>query len=397
MIILHLKFGHKHGLGHLRRCLNLAREFKKQGRVVQFWFEDSPPEPPWLPEEGFSWHHGDFSTIYHHYGNTRLSFAKESINNCSHLIDTIILDKPYPIQVEEIASAKKIARQVVTIDNGSPGALEADLAFFPLAPLPEQFLTSNQQFSRKIPHKTDLDQKIFAGAEYTIIDKSFLQARNLLSSNEHEDTEDTDMSSTHGDPQNTFNILIAMGGTDAYNLTPKLLKWLNLFFAEVIGGNPVANQPLQLYNSKSKILINKIQVTVVLGPLSQNHNQVMELTSQSSFPLQVLINPSNFALLMAQAQLGIFSFGTIVYEAALLGLPAMLISTFPQNQISAQWLSQYNFFLDAGIHTSLSPKIFHDHLYKLLSQSNIISQMSKNGKKLFDGKGAKRIVDKILC
>ncbi len=371
MNIISTQFGHQHGLGHLRRCLNLAREFRQQGRAVKFWFEDSPSEPPWLRHEGFTWQQGNLSEI------------TSSINNNSSRIETLILDKPYPIPEVEVNLAHQLTKQVVTIDNAGPGVPEADLIFFPLTPIPDIF-------------KSDpLKSKVFAGADFTIIEQEFLQFRNHSA---RENSEDILMSSHKGHNHDNFKILIAMGGTDAYNLTPQLLKWLHHIIPSLSRNfNDHKSQSISSPPDISHpITPTKLKIFIALGPLSQNRKQVLELADKFTIPVQVLIDPPNFSQLMAQADLGILTYGTIVYEAALLGLPTIIISTFPENQISAQWLSRYNFFVEAGIHTSLTQKNFAHHLQRLMTSLSSLHSMSENGKNLFDGLGTKRIVEKIL-
>lgn len=111
--------------------------------------------------------------------------------------------------------------------------------------------------------------------------------------------------------------------------------------------------------------------------------------------VEIKKNTGNMAELMADADLGILSAGTIAWEAACMGLPAILIQIADNQQKNAEELDKLGISVNAGPAKSLNDSKLREHFQKLLNSRFEREKRSASGQKLVDGAGAARIVSEI--
>lgn len=177
--------GRKIGLGHVRRCLIIARQLHIIGVHVLFLVNDDPVIFKWITKEGFK-----FKIAARKEGDCR-SVASDRIK-------AVLLDTKKPV-ARLISCFKENACKVIIMDNFTPARLCADILIFPS-------VISEENLCQR-----GFGGKVFSGANYIPVADSYVKVR-------------TQASRLKLRPP--FQILVTMGGSDPNQLTYKVVSSL---------------------------------------------------------------------------------------------------------------------------------------------------------------------------
>lgn len=173
------------GLGHVRRCLIIARKLKGQGINVSFVINDDMAAIGWIKREGFPI---EISSL-----NTFSPSLTRGEQGYLAFIDT-------KRQVAElIRSLTSVKSKVILMDNATTARLEADVVIYPVIAYDENL------------NWNGFKGKIFSGPDYIPIAESFIEAREKRESRIFKPP---------------YQILVTMGGSDPNNLTYKAVSSL---------------------------------------------------------------------------------------------------------------------------------------------------------------------------
>lgn len=167
------------------------------------------------------------------------------------------------------------------------------------------------------------------------------------------------------------HVLITLGGADSENVTPTLLDWL------------LANQGLTSLNWH-----------VVIGPAFRNIREI-ELLAEGRTNVFLHHNP-NMADLINMCDLAITAAGSTVYEAAIYGLPAILIVTSDNQEQLAEEAHRQGMGLNVGWFERISKFDVYQSIEKLIGNYELRRQMAFCGRQLIDGLGAFRTAQVLL-
>lgn len=326
------------GLGHVVRCLALARELHGgYGCTVSFAVRKDDRACQMVQKRFFSIFRGaDF------YG-TEAGFIDMAI--AERRPDILVLDKKYSYDARDICRWREWCR-VVIIDNPCPGMTAADFVIFPVANVPDEIVN-------KHGWGKDGNAVLLHGPEYVIIPQHILAMPAV----------------SLGIESQKLRIVITTGGSDPKGVLLTLLEWLSEF-------------PL------------KIDVLALAGQALANPMKLEELWPK--LPSGIYIEPYKPEKL-STADIGICTFGITVYELMYLGVPVVSIAHSPENAADAALLAErHNCIIDLGFVGSLEKKRFFQTILSLLYKSNQRQTLSLNGKKLIDGKGVRRLAAMIL-
>lgn len=177
--------GKETGLGHVRRCIVIARELQKRKRYVHFFINDDPSVVDWIRQNGFDY---TFISLTHFS-------ASDTIIKNDHLF---MIDTKKRID-ELIRSLKTKGCKIILLDNVTPSRLLADVVIYPTA-----IYENNLDW-------TGFKAKVFGGSEYIPVAESFIKAGKK-----------TDQKKL----QPPYKILVTMGGSDPNHLTGKIISSL---------------------------------------------------------------------------------------------------------------------------------------------------------------------------
>ena len=168
------------------------------------------------------------------------------------------------------------------------------------------------------------------------------------------------------------NILITMGGIDHYDLSTRALKILESHESE-------------------------FSISVVIGAYYENRDEIEMQMKVMSKQVDLHFNPASLFPLMNKCDLAISAGGFTLYELVTMGKPAIGISV---------WENQAGNVKTLGDRDIIEPVFYvgngaFDHEFKtavlsLIDNEERRSELSINGRRSFDGKGAIRVAKHIV-
>jgi spore coat polysaccharide biosynthesis predicted glycosyltransferase SpsG len=322
------------GLGHLIRCLAVAKELQKQNQIIFATTKDDMIS--YIKEVGFR-------IIFKEKDETEEKYLKR-LNNIIYS-NIVVIDKKYLYSIESLNDFKQNNIRIVMLDNICPGLSECDEIIFPNAHLDKNVLKKYLLAERINQVKT--------GPEYIILRDEILALKEKFNNNLH----------------NPLKIIVTTGGTDPEGVLLKLIPWLkemNLKANILI----LIGQAFKYKNELEKIIIN----------LPDNF-KVLPYSLEEFIKVDIVI----------------CTFGVSIYEMIYLQIPTICISHNRENTQSTKILKErYNIFEDLGYYEKITSKILYSAITKLLNDKKYHKNILKRFENLIDGKGAYRVGQIII-
>ena len=316
------------GLGHVRRCLSIARALRdREGLGVRFAMQDDAIAMAQVQADGFPI-------------DVKPSDVKE-IDWLLRLADVhkpvaLVLDVRTDLSATSVMRLRGADMIVATIDDASPRRLSADAAFYP--PVPQVFALDWR----------GAESEPFVGWEWVVLGQDASPP----------------LSSKAGRPR----VIVSMGGSDPHGLTiPAVKALLNVGI--------------------------HFDATIVVGPGADHRLDRDVATLAPQFT--VVRGPSDLPLLMAQADLGLISFGVTAYELAALGVPALYLCLTDDHAASASAFERAGMGISLGVASTAGEGKIKSAVEDLLSDRDSLRAMSAAGRMNLDGRGAARIAQRL--
>jgi UDP-2,4-diacetamido-2,4,6-trideoxy-beta-L-altropyranose hydrolase len=338
-IIFRVDSSTKMGAGHLMRCLALADEFKKQSHSITFicrallgnlieLVEQKNHEVIVLPaNKSFQ-----SDNVYLDWLNaTQEEDAEQTLEIIPKGTDLLIVDN-YALDEIWHYQLRPFTKKIMVIDDLADRSFDCEIL------LNQNLGIQKKDYHNRVPKYCQL----LMGCNYTLLRPEFEKLRNQAIEKR----------------QNTTlikNILISIGGSDTENLTLSILQGIN----------------------------DDFNVTVVLGGASSHNESIQDYAKDKN--IKVIINASNMAELMLEADIAIGAGGSTSWERCCLGLPALLYITADNQRAIVENLER--------IGAVKIIKNFEQDLQAMINDFSCYSFMSKNASKVCDGLGIKRVVE----
>ncbi len=324
--VICIEASHQRGMGHLFRGLHLAKALRAAGDEILFAVNDDRRSLEVLHSEGFD---AEVVPSYTSGPDWEEGLLRK------HRPDWWINDR---LDTAAAHAGKIVDSGVMlaTFDDHGDGGLSA--AF--------NVLAMDLDPSERMPNG-------LYGAEYIILDPKIEKYRAAFPA--------------CGNPS---EILVTLGGSDTYGMTPRVLS--------ALGGMQIPPA-----------------VGVSLGP-NFNHRETLN-SALAKYPGRVRIydNPSSLVGLVAKAKIILCGGGVTLFEAAALGVPALAIANEPHEIPIVRWFEEKGFCICLGFRENGVESRLSSALPDLLSGSDHLEQMSRTGRSLVDGRGLERIVARI--
>jgi len=339
------------GMGHIFRCLALAKGFERCKVQPLFLTKDNGGKTQALIEQ----HHFPVQAMHHTIrleedASLTSSFLKQKnarflITDIAHL-ENIFGRDSYEHYCMKILNATQVFS--ISFDDLLLSDLPFDVRIVPYCGAMEK------HFSTMAKGKT----KFLLGPDYFVFQESFIEVSRKARFPRWE----------------AKNLLVSMGGSDPHNLTPRVMEGL---FATKQG---------------------KLDVRVIIGPgFSRNTNKdIHEKLGLFGVKCKIISGASDtMAKLLFWADLVITAGGLTKYEAAVTGTPSVVIASFDREVEMCRTFADARASLcfnlgEINIETDL-PAIVE----MMLDNYELRREMSRKGKVLIDGKGVERIFMKI--
>jgi spore coat polysaccharide biosynthesis predicted glycosyltransferase SpsG len=164
-----------------------------------------------------------------------------------------------------------------------------------------------------------------------------------------------------------LRIAVTLGGSDTYGITPRAV--------EVVA-------------SQEKCCA----IEVVIGPNFIHERELTAFLSRGDKRIRVHPFVPDLYELLASTDIVICGGGVTLYEAASLGVPAIIISNEPHEVTVARWFVEQEFGVYAGFQAERYEDGLSTGLAILLNDRAKRNEMARRGKALVDGKGLSRVL-----
>lgn len=296
------------GLGHVKRCLNLAKQLSNSKQVnASFCTNQNSLGATMIKNEGYD--------VYHLAHTTTQKSYLDSLQRIIEINKTraIIFDVRDDLEKQTITTLKhRYNLKIFNIDDGSERRLAADVNFFPPAPGVKKLKWD------------DYHGEVCAGWEWVVLGIS-----------------DNEMSNNQRRVDNSKNnsILVSMGGGDKYKLTSLALKALS--------------------NSQ-----NIDTVFVIAGP-AMDLNYYEELKKEITiydYPIELIKSPDSIADIAKECGIGIITFGVTAYELASLTIPTLNVAITEDHYNHSLIFEKSNISKSLGLISELKLDDFIDRI-----------------------------------
>jgi spore coat polysaccharide biosynthesis predicted glycosyltransferase SpsG len=327
--------GKKKGMGHIARCLNLANEFSNHSKTETiFIMSNYPKGVNNVRDAGFI-----VKTLPINISITEELEIIDSYLQKSNP-DAIICDM---LDTEEqyISCLRRTGAVVINVDDNGPGRRLADVLVYVLVKEPKDIKSASST------------QLSFIGPSYIALKEDF----EIVAKKRKEIREKCE------------TILVTFGGSDPKGLSIKAIKALEKMDQD-------------------------FRTTIVIGPAFTRINEFEKVLKSAKKEYLIKSNVSNMVDLMYNADIAITSGGVTVYELAAVGTPGIVLCQNEHEDTNV--FERYGTVIKLGLGEVVSENEIVNALQQLIKNVNLRQTMSKKGEKLVDGKGTKRIVDRIL-
>jgi len=320
------------GTGHVMRCLALAQAWQDAGGTAVFAVAELPP----ATEQRLLADGLFVARIDVAAGSSADADATAALAQ-KHSASWLIVDGDR-FSPEFVKRAKASSRRLLLIDDfARRDSSSADL-----------ILNPNMGAGEAPYRNAGSVAPLLLGESYVMLRREFVAWRGQRSY-----------------PDKATNILVTLGGSDPENLTPRITRALTR--------------------------LPGYHVTAVTGPGNPNR-----LEDDLAPNLRVVFNPENLCELMAGADIAVIAAGGTLWELLHMGCATL---SYARNSVQSgivESVAARGAVLNLGFMAGFQPSALNDAVEDLAQSEARREQMSIAGRRLIDGKGARRVVEKLL-
>ncbi|MGL4911900.1 MAG: UDP-2,4-diacetamido-2,4,6-trideoxy-beta-L-altropyranose hydrolase [Romboutsia sp.] len=321
------------GMGHIMRCMSIAKEFKNRNIEPIFLIKKNENT-----EELLNLSNIKYRNIYSINLESEIEEIKEIFNEIN---PEYTLSDSYWISNEYLKSLKNISKMLISIDDNN------------LYQYPSDVVINYNLHSNDIEFKLKNNKlKMLLGSKYCMLRKEFQEAIPIKIKDK------------------ANKILIIMGGTD-----------INSF------SNIVLENLLRIDKN--------IKIDVVVAKSYKNEH-ILRCIEKDNNNVNIIYNPSNMVSVMKGCDLAISAGGTTVYELGCLGIPTILIPQV-DNQISiAIKADELGLMINMGKYDCINLDDLNNTVIKLLDNIELRAKMHELCIDTIDNKGTLNVVNEII-
>ena len=327
MIYIRLDAGHKVGMGHLFRMIELASIFKEKNYKVKFIIRENSVAENILVRKGFT-----CNVIKAHAGEEYI--IKKSLSKGKPylwIFDILDTEKDW------ILYLKKEKINVVCIDDIKGGLDEANVVINPIVGC-----WGDITYKVKNP--------LFSGPKYAIL------PRNINLYRKHRKIEDK-----------RLKVAVAMGGSDTYGVT------------------------INIAHSLVKLTNNIDHVKFFLGPAFKHIEELKHILKNCTYNFFIKQFVKDLLKELDKMDVVICGGGVTLFEICAIGLPSLSFANEPHEKKTIAYFEHRNATYNVGLAQKTTTETLTKNLLKLLSDLDLLNELAMNGMKLSDGKGVYRV------
>lgn len=325
------------GLGHLQRCLSLAKALRHEGWESAFLLRGDDRAAERVVDAGF--------------GVERLNGARGGGDDDVRAVLTaaarqgcgaVVVDS-YDVDAAYLARLRAAGLLVVAID---------DLAGHPF---PCQLAVNIGTHAHELTYRSSSgDTRFLLGATYALLRPEFWIVPRRITR------------------EDVRHVLVTLGGADRFDLMPRLVQMLDTFPGE-------------------------FSMTAIIGPFFKNRGAIVEMAERVRRTVRLVDAPDAVRDLMLEADLAVSGAGQTLYELACAGCPTVAVQLAAnqeaqlRNFVAAGVVRAAGCAGDSDLLTSVA-----DAVERFLDHPADRAAMSAAGQRLVDGQGARRVARAIV-
>lgn len=332
-VVIRCDGGAEIGLGHIKRCLSLARALRdQQGLGVVFAAMGDAQALALIDDEGFR-------------RTARPDDATERDWIAQILHETgagaLVLDVRTDLSQGDVRSLRAQVSLIVALDDGSERRLAAHLAVYPPVPQTRELFWP----------QGDVD--LCVGWRWALMGGEVWRAPRPLENG-----------------RATLRVLVAMGGSDPQALTLRAVR------AVAAAGR-------------------RVTPVVVIGPATPFPEGLADACQAAAPDADIRFAPASLMPVAAECDVAVLAFGVSAYECAHVGVPALYLGLTPDHVKSAQALDDSGFGINLGLAAGLNDRKISDALLMLAADPERRHAMAAAGRLAIDGRGGERLAAEI--
>lgn len=333
--------GQEAGMGHVYRSLAFAKLFSKQMPDVdiQFFIREFP--------EGFSKVRGE-------------GYPVHVLPRCpgkAHYEEAFKLYNPDLIIVDILGSTSELmdagrgfARSIITLDDLEPSATKADV-------IVNGILWATHWLPERLGRA-----KVYQGVRYMPLREQFANANQYQRKiSEH-----------------VKEIVVCTGGADICGFTAQFIRALGR-------------------------LRTKCHVNIMAGPAFESSDDIRRIATRMNghISFSIIENEFDMAKHLVKSDLALFTGGTVMFEAAACGIPAVVVCNYEHQVPQAEWFQEQGIAVNLGYFPDIiDQERVTRAIEELSGKPDLRKAMSTKGKDIVDGRGLSRLVEIVrqqLC
>ncbi len=329
----------KIGTGHVMRCLALAQAWQAEGGSVYLIGEIAGGLASRLKNEGVTVHALESAPGKK---NDALETARKAKASGASwvVVDGYHFDGSYQRRLRGEG-----VRVLLLDDYGHADRYEADLV-----------LNQNIDAEATLYDNRSEHTELLLGSRFALLRKEFWPWRE-----------------PHRTPQREADsVLVTLGGADPDNCTEMVVEALG------------------------RLNWQGLRCTVVIGGSNPNESSIAAAAERTDVPVDLRSDVSDMASLMAEHDIAVSAGGSTCWELAFMGIPNVILVLADNQRSIAEGLEEAGTALNLGWHEEVEKEEIADQVEKLLRNDAQRLRMARRAQKLVDGRGAERVLGKML-
>ncbi len=323
------------GHGHLMRCLALAQAWRAHAGPVTFVMASpSSAIANRLHSEGME-------LVELKAERASPDDLQQTKAAAQRLVPGWIVLDGYDFSSEYQAGLRRTSRLLMVDDGIRSDRFDADI-----------LLNQNIHAAQELYNGKAAEARLLLGCEYVLLRREFLMAGK----------------SPRQINSPARKVLLTMGGSDAENVTAKVLRGL------IAAAAPDTT------------------VRVIAGGSNPNLERLRELARTAPFAAEVMVDVHDMPAQMSWADLAISAGGSTCWEMAFMGLPAIVTAISRDQTGIVAGLGDRGVALNLGWHQGVSEREIAQVFCRVRGDDRLLRRMSVLGRELVDGRGAERVV-----
>jgi len=341
----------KVGFGHLNRCLSLARHLPDDSNAL---FVIKAPADHLLERlRGENFHCLPVPSDINYPDEPE--YLETQIDFTPHILVLDVSHDATLVQRDDFAHylgrLRRFNALLVLIDGHRQHAVVTDSSF------DIDVLITPYAGSTALPASKNRAIHCLAGLAYAIFSPDFAETANR----------------PHPINREARKLLVTMGGSDPYRITPTVMQALKRAAAPAL------------------------EVRIVQGPnfSADLVDEIASIGKQLPHLCELVSAPRSLVDHMFWCDLAVGTSGLTKYELALTGTPSILISIDDSHEDANTEFKALGTAWHLGVADSLLPDSLADALLRLVADAPTRREMANQGRRFVDGLGALRIIDAI--